>query len=44
MIEHLARILKIPADMLYFYSGRVPPQVDGSLDDALMQMAHANPG
>jgi transcriptional regulator with XRE-family HTH domain len=37
MIERLARILEIPADMLYFYAGRPPPQVDGILDDGAIE-------
>jgi hypothetical protein len=37
MIEQLARILKIPADMLYFYAGRLPPQVDGYFDDGAIE-------
>jgi hypothetical protein len=37
MIERLARILEIPADMPYFYAGRLPPQVDGILDDGAIE-------
>jgi hypothetical protein len=37
MIEQLARILKIPADMLYFYAGCLPPQVDGNFDDGAIE-------
>ena len=40
MIEQLAKILGISADVLYFYAKRLPKDVEGDADDSQVEEAY----
>lgn len=40
VIEQLAKILRISADVLYFYAKRLPKDVEGDADDSQVEEAY----
>jgi len=40
VIEQLAKILRISADILYFYAKRLPKDVEGDADDSQVEEAY----
>jgi hypothetical protein len=40
VIEQLAKVLSVSADVLYFYARRVPGDVEGDFDEGVIAAAH----